>query len=80
MGDWVKACGRPANGHRAFSAEKDNRHTDICSKHFDGGEGPMVEYPDPIPALSSQVELESFVRKIKRRSRPSQFVVDGHTV
>ena len=52
---WVHACGR-AN----FTAEKVNKWTYICSKHFVGGNGPTAEFPDPIPASFTPIQVILF--------------------
>ena len=45
---WIKACGRPAGN---FNVQKIKRGTQICSKHFIGGQEPKTEHPHPKPAL-----------------------------
>ncbi|XP_061197531.1 uncharacterized protein LOC133205694 [Saccostrea echinata] len=47
---WIKACGRP---HDQLNVQRINKHKAVCSKHFVGGNGPTVQFPDPIPADGS---------------------------
>ncbi|XP_067686252.1 uncharacterized protein [Haliotis asinina] len=45
---WTRACGR-----EGFDVKSITRHTYICSKHFVGGRGPTVDFPDPVPVTST---------------------------
>lgn len=47
---WIKACGRP---HDQLNVQRINKHKAVCSKHFVGGNGPTVQFPDPVPADGS---------------------------
>eukprot|EP00105_Crassostrea_gigas_P042586 XP_019926734.1 PREDICTED: uncharacterized protein LOC109619913 [Crassostrea gigas] len=48
----IKACGRP---HEQLNIQRINKHKAVCSKHFVGGNGPTVEFPDPLQADGSAV-------------------------
>ncbi|XP_033726291.1 uncharacterized protein LOC117315957 [Pecten maximus] len=48
---WIKACGRP---HDQLNVDRINKHKAVCSKHFEGGDGPTSSYPDPLPADGSK--------------------------
>ena len=60
---WIKCCGR-----KNFGAENITKHTYVCSKHFVGGKGPTLEFPDPIPAVATELEKSIF---LKRKARPA---------
>ncbi|XP_042215701.1 tigger transposable element-derived protein 1-like isoform X3 [Homarus americanus] len=66
---WIRACGR-----ENFTVEKVNKLTNICSKHFVGGNGPTEAHPDPIPAQYTPDQLRNKSKKRKiptRRELPS---------
>lgn len=57
---WIKACGRP---HEQLNIQRINKHKAVCSKHFVGGNGPTVEFPDPLQADGSAVRPTRPLRK-----------------
>ena len=64
---WVKRCGRP---HTQLNVDKITKDVYVCSKHFNGGKGPTVEYPDILPSDPNEV-----VRPRKRvKSREPDYV------
>lgn len=56
----IKACGRP---HEQLNIQRINKHKAVCSKHFVGGNGPTVEFPDPLQADGSAVRPTRPLRK-----------------
>jgi len=59
---WVRLCGR-----KYFTVSSIRKDTYICSKHFVGGNGPTEEYPDPLPAVSTEFERRLLSSKRKRK-------------
>eukprot|EP00105_Crassostrea_gigas_P035685 XP_019919833.1 PREDICTED: uncharacterized protein LOC105320761 isoform X3 [Crassostrea gigas] len=57
---WIKACGRP---HEQLNIQRINKHKAVCSKHFVGGNGATVEFPDPLQADGSAVRPTRPLRK-----------------
>lgn len=49
---WARACGRDG-----FTETNVNKWTYMCSKHFVGGNGPTKDFPDPIPATFTPVQV-----------------------
>lgn len=69
---WINACGRP---HRQLNADRINKHKGVCSKAFlfVGGNGPIEEHPDPIPADGSKPTL---VRKPPTKRKRQNALTD----
>lgn len=68
---WIKACGRP---HDQLNVQRINKHKAVCSKHFVGGNGPTVQFPDPVPADGS---VPRPTRPLLKRTNTS---TDNHPV
>lgn len=83
---WINACGRP---HRQLNADRINKHKGVfklkCCTHvlilvvfislqnFVGGNGPIEEHPDPIPADGSKPTL---VRKPPTKRKRQNALTD----
>ena len=64
---WVKRSGRP---HTQLNVDKITNDIYVCSKHFNGRKGPMVDYPDILSSDPNEV-----VRPRKRvKSREPDYV------
>lgn len=50
---WIKACGRYDN----LLKKIEKRTEYICSLHFEGGNGPTKENPDPVPFEETEDSL-----------------------
>ncbi|XP_048237659.1 uncharacterized protein LOC124116783 isoform X2 [Haliotis rufescens] len=69
---WIKACGR-----RHLDINKVNKHTYVCSKHFENGVGPTGEHPDPVAADGADPVL----RRSPKRKTPVQAIrMDGTSI
>lgn len=55
---WVKLCSR-----KHFTVAKENKYTNICSKHFLSGR-PTEEHPDPIPATGTLLRTQRLKRRV----------------
>lgn len=63
---WIKACGRP---HNQLNVSKIDRHKFVCSKHFEGGDGPSLDFPDPLSADGSSVQRSRSHWRQRQQSR-----------
>ncbi|XP_015123607.1 uncharacterized protein LOC107045759 [Diachasma alloeum] len=63
---WLEACNHPR-----LTVETITKHTYICSKHFEGGNGPTSEHLDPIQCTESKIKV--------RRVNPLPYTVPNRS-